>query len=108
MDSFTSLNLIPPLLDAISQMNFTKPTDIQSSVLPHALDGKDVIGIAETGSGKTAAFALPILQALWNNPKGLFAWYDALLSFFLLLFFITIIQRSCSYSRARLSNFSAV
>ncbi|KAH8829684.1 P-loop containing nucleoside triphosphate hydrolase protein [Flagelloscypha sp. PMI_526] len=73
MDSFASLNLIPPLLDAISQLNFKKPTDIQSSVLPHALDGKDVIGIAETGSGKTAAFALPILQALWNNPKGLFA-----------------------------------
>ncbi|KAG1766230.1 P-loop containing nucleoside triphosphate hydrolase protein, partial [Suillus placidus] len=41
--------------------------------LPHALEGRDIIGVAETGSGKTAAFALPILQKLWDEPKGLFA-----------------------------------
>ncbi|KAI0720931.1 DEAD-domain-containing protein [Cerioporus squamosus] len=54
-------------------MNFTTPTDIQAEVLPQALQGRDIIGVASTGSGKTAAFALPILQKLWEDPKGLFA-----------------------------------
>lgn len=71
--TFKSLNLIDPLLEALEQINFKAPTDIQSQVLPHALAGRDIIGVAETGSGKTAAFALPILQSLWENPKGLFA-----------------------------------
>ena len=54
-------------------MKFKAPTDIQTEVLPHALQGRDIIGVASTGSGKTAAFALPILQKLWDDPKGLFA-----------------------------------
>ncbi len=71
--TFRSLGLIDPLLEVLDRMNFKKPTDIQLVALPHALEGRDIIGIASTGSGKTAAFALPILQKLWEEPKGLFA-----------------------------------
>lgn len=71
--SFGDLGLIDPLLDALAKLNFTAPTEIQAEALPHALQGRDIIGVAETGSGKTAAFALPILQKLWEEPKGLFA-----------------------------------
>ena len=71
--SFKELGVIDPLLEALDQMNFKKPTEIQAEALPHALAGRDIIGVAETGSGKTAAFALPIIQKLWEEPKGLFA-----------------------------------
>ena len=71
--TFQSLGLIDPLLTALSQLNFTSPTDIQVAALPPALEGRDIIGVASTGSGKTAAFALPILQKLWDDPRGLFA-----------------------------------
>ncbi|KAI5124588.1 hypothetical protein M0805_003107 [Coniferiporia weirii] len=71
--SFKELGIIDPLLEALGQMNFKTPTEIQAESLPHAISGRDIIGVAETGSGKTAAFALPILQKLWEEPKGLFA-----------------------------------
>ena len=71
--TFESLGVIAPLLEALQQLSFTKPTEIQAKALPPALAGRDIIGVAETGSGKTAAFALPILQKLWEEPKGLFA-----------------------------------
>lgn len=71
--TFKSLGLIEPLLEALEQVNYTVPTEIQVEALPHALEGRDIIGVASTGSGKTAAFALPILQKLWEDPKGLFA-----------------------------------
>ncbi|TDL27389.1 DEAD-domain-containing protein [Rickenella mellea] len=71
--TFKSLGIIDPLLEALEQMNYKKPTEIQAEVLPHALEGRDIIGVAETGSGKTAAFALPILQKLWEEPRSLFA-----------------------------------
>ncbi|TFK27358.1 ATP-dependent rRNA helicase RRP3 [Coprinopsis marcescibilis] len=71
--TFESLGLIKPLLEALEQVGYKNPTEIQSESLPHALEGRDIIGVAETGSGKTAAFALPILQKLWEEPKGLFA-----------------------------------
>ncbi|KAJ6609857.1 ATP-dependent rRNA helicase RRP3 [Mycena sp. CBHHK59/15] len=71
--SFKTLGLIDPLLEALVQVNYTAPTEIQVQALPHALEGRDIIGVASTGSGKTAAFALPILQKLWEDPKGLFA-----------------------------------
>lgn len=54
-------------------MSFTKPTEIQAEAIPYALEGKDIIGLAQTGSGKTAAFAIPILQALWDKPQAYFA-----------------------------------
>lgn len=71
--TFKSLGLIDPLLEAVEQLNYKSPTEIQVASLPHALQGRDIIGVASTGSGKTAAFALPILQKLWEDPKGLFA-----------------------------------
>ncbi len=71
--SFGSLGLIEPLLEAIERLNYKAPTDIQAEALPSALAGRDIIGVASTGSGKTAAFALPILQKLWDDPKGFFA-----------------------------------
>lgn len=72
-DTFKSLGIIDPLLESLDQLKFHKPTEIQSVVIPPALEGRDVIGVAETGSGKTAAFALPILQKLWEDPKPFFA-----------------------------------
>lgn len=71
--SFSSLGLIQPLLEAVERLNYKNPTDIQAEALPPALEGRDIIGVASTGSGKTAAFALPILQKLWDEPRGLFA-----------------------------------
>lgn len=71
--TFKSLGLIDPLLEALEQLNYKSPTDIQAEALPHALEGRDIIGVASTGSGKTAAFALPILQQLWQEPKSLYA-----------------------------------
>ena len=71
--TFKELGLIDPLLQALDQVGYKSPTDIQLEALPHALQGRDIIGIASTGSGKTAAFALPVLQKLWEEPKGLFA-----------------------------------
>ncbi|CAG8610471.1 2469_t:CDS:2, partial [Paraglomus occultum] len=71
--SFKSLGIIDPLCEACEQVNYKQPTEIQAEAIPWALQGRDIIGLAQTGSGKTAAFALPILQALWDAPQGLFA-----------------------------------
>ncbi|KAK5983974.1 DEAD box ATP-dependent RNA helicase [Trichostrongylus colubriformis] len=57
------------LCEACSRLDWKIPTKIQIAALPHALSGRDVIGLAETGSGKTAAFALPILQSLLDTPQ---------------------------------------
>lgn len=65
-ESFSELKLIPELLESILAMKYSKPTPIQAEAIPHALEGKDIIGLAQTGSGKTAAFAIPILQSLWE------------------------------------------
>lgn len=71
--TFKSLGLIDPLLEALERANLKNPTEIQLEAIPHALQGRDIIGVAATGSGKTAAFALPILQKLWDEPNGIFA-----------------------------------
>lgn len=68
--SFTELKLHPSLLRAVEDLGFVKPTPIQSSAIPPALEGRDVLGCAETGNGKTAAFLLPILQRLAGKPRG--------------------------------------
>ncbi|HTA27748.1 MAG TPA: DEAD/DEAH box helicase [Bacteroidia bacterium] len=65
--TFHELNLIPPLLEAISKEGYTEPTPIQEKAIPHILAGKDIFGCAQTGTGKTAAFALPLLQLLNQN-----------------------------------------
>ena len=60
--SFVDLGIIDSLCEACAAMGFKSPTPIQAEAIPLALQGRDIIGLAETGSGKTAAFALPILQ----------------------------------------------
>lgn len=61
---FTSLNLIEPILKAVQEEGYTSPTPIQEEAIPLALEGRDLLGCAQTGTGKTAAFAIPILQIL--------------------------------------------
>lgn len=60
--SFDSLGLEPRLLSAVSKMGYTDATPIQAEAIPHVLAGRDVVGVAQTGTGKTAAFVLPLLQ----------------------------------------------
>jgi ATP-dependent RNA helicase RhlE len=67
--TFKNLKLIEPLLDAIAKQGYTAPTPIQEQAIPHILQGKDLIGIAQTGTGKTAAFVLPILQLMSQSPR---------------------------------------
>lgn len=71
--SFSDLGICKPLLETLVQLKYTTPTRIQTECIEPALEGRDIIGLAPTGSGKTAAFALPILQRLWEKPQGLFA-----------------------------------
>jgi ATP-dependent RNA helicase RhlE len=67
--SFAQLNLIEPLLRAVASEGYTEPTPIQLKAIPHLLAGRDLVGCAQTGTGKTAAFALPILQRLSAQPS---------------------------------------
>jgi len=64
MTDFTGLKLIQPLLRTLSEEGYANPTPIQGKAIPVLIEGRDLIGIAQTGTGKTAAFALPILQRL--------------------------------------------
>ena len=68
--AFSSLPLHPNLHRAIKEMGFVRPTPIQAEAIPPALAGKDVLACAQTGSGKTAAFLLPVLHALIDKPRG--------------------------------------
>jgi ATP-dependent RNA helicase RhlE len=68
--AFTSLQLHPNLLRALKELGYTRPTPIQSDAIPPALAGRDVLACAMTGSGKTAAFVLPILHKLMDSPRG--------------------------------------
>ena len=71
--TFEQLGLIDPLLKALKTEGYTTPTPIQEQSIPVVLEGKDLLGCAQTGTGKTAAFALPMLQILHNdgrNAKG--------------------------------------
>ena len=67
--TFEQLKLIPPILKALSAQGYTEPTPIQQRAIPPALEGRDLLGCAQTGTGKTAAFALPILQRLHAAGK---------------------------------------
>src|SRR5206468_3303738 len=62
--SFHQLGIAEPLCRALAAENYTHPTPIQMQAIPRLLEGRDLLGIAQTGTGKTAAFALPILQKL--------------------------------------------
>jgi len=64
---FNKLKLVEPLLRAVQSEGYTIPTAIQTQAIPHVLEGRDLLGCAQTGTGKTAAFALPILQRLHGH-----------------------------------------
>ena len=66
--SFDTLGLEPRLLQGVAAMGYTDPTPIQAESIPHVLEGRDVVGCAQTGTGKTAAFVLPLLQRI--KPRG--------------------------------------
>lgn len=68
--NFESLALAPALLETINKLGYTKPSPIQASTIPHVLAGQDVIGQAQTGTGKTAAFALPTLSRFGAEKAG--------------------------------------
>ena len=67
---FEQLNLIQPLLEAVKAKGYTQPTPIQQQAIPVVLKGRDLLGCAQTGTGKTAAFAIPILQTLYNEKEA--------------------------------------
>ncbi|MEI6105087.1 MAG: DEAD/DEAH box helicase [Methanothrix sp.] len=67
--SFGNLNIIDPLCRALAKEGYTAPTPIQTLAIPHLLNGKDLMGIAQTGTGKTAAFVLPILQKISEQHR---------------------------------------
>ena len=72
--TFKDLNITEPILKAIEEKGYANPTPIQVKAIPAALTGKDILGCAQTGTGKTAAFAIPIiqhLQALKNRDKSI-------------------------------------
>ncbi|MEO7965699.1 MAG: DEAD/DEAH box helicase [Gemmatimonadaceae bacterium] len=68
--SFNSLALHPSLLKGLKELGFTRPTPIQTDAIPPALEGRDILACASTGSGKTAAFLLPILHKLLDRSRG--------------------------------------
>jgi ATP-dependent RNA helicase RhlE len=68
--SFDSLGLAPALLRALSEAGYTKPTPIQAAAIPAVIAGHDLMAAAQTGTGKTAAFALPLLQRIANEVRG--------------------------------------
>lgn len=71
--TWEELGLVDTLCKACTELKWKTPSKIQRESIPIALKGNDIIGLAETGSGKTGAFALPILQALLENPQRYFA-----------------------------------
>ncbi len=76
LSDFASLNLVAPLMEAVNESGYTKPTPIQAQAIPSLLEGHDLLGLAQTGTGKTAAFVLPILQRMMAqrkqaNPKSM-------------------------------------
>jgi superfamily II DNA/RNA helicase len=70
LSTFDTFPLDPRLLEAVRVLGYITPTPIQTRAIPLVLEDRDVIGLAQTGTGKTAAFALPILQRLLGGPRG--------------------------------------
>ena len=67
--NFYGLGIAPKILDILEKIKFKVPTPIQQKAIPIAIEGKDIMGIAQTGTGKTLAFAIPMIQRL-TNMKG--------------------------------------
>ncbi len=70
MKNFQALGLHPDLNASLAKMGYEKPTPIQAQSIPFALEGDDIMGTAQTGTGKTAAFAIPLMQKLLDDPKS--------------------------------------
>src|SRR3989339_1179846 len=71
-NSFYGLGIAPGLLEVLDKLKFKVPTPIQHKAIPVAIEGKDIIGVAQTGTGKTLAFGIPMLQRLAQTPgRGL-------------------------------------
>ena len=68
--TFKELGIAEPILRAVEAEGYTNPTPIQQQAIPILLKGKDLLGVAQTGTGKTAAFGIPILQHLFNAKNG--------------------------------------
>lgn len=68
IETFDGFNLPAPLATCLAKMEYTTPTPIQAKAIPFALDGRDILGSAQTGTGKTAAFCIPMIAALINDP----------------------------------------
>ncbi|NNK76537.1 MAG: DEAD/DEAH box helicase, partial [Maribacter sp.] len=68
--TFKDLRIIEPILRALEQEGYTGPTPIQEQAVPILLGGKDLLGVAQTGTGKTAAFAVPILQHIYKSQNA--------------------------------------
>ena len=68
--NFTELGLIPPLLARLTELEYQQPTPIQAQAIPSVLSGRDLIAGANTGSGKTATFALPMLQHIFKEQDA--------------------------------------
>ena len=66
---FADLNLVEPLMQAVTESGYTTPTPIQAQSIPYLLEGHDLLGLAQTGTGKTAAFVLPMLQRMMSQRK---------------------------------------
>ena len=73
MTKFSDLRLNPKVLKAIEEAGYDSPTPIQAGAIPAALEGRDVLGIAQTGTGKTAAFTMPMITMLARGRVGPFA-----------------------------------
>jgi len=70
MENFRELNLPEELFKALEKINFLTPTPIQARAIPPALEGKDILGSAQTGTGKTGAFAIPLIAKLLTCPDS--------------------------------------
>src|SRR5579872_257159 len=68
--SFTNFGLSSPVMEGVKAMGYVEPTPIQLRAIPLALEGRDVIGSAQTGTGKTAAFGLPMIERLMHRTEG--------------------------------------
>lgn len=68
--SFNSLGLAPELLRAVEEEGYTEPTPVQLEAIPLGLEGRDVVGSAQTGTGKTAAFAIPAIERLLAGRRS--------------------------------------
>ncbi|TLM95951.1 MAG: DEAD/DEAH box helicase, partial [Actinobacteria bacterium] len=67
--TFAELGLSEDILAAVAALGYTEPTPIQEQAVPLVLDGRDVVGVAQTGTGKTAAFSLPLMQRIGSGAK---------------------------------------